>query len=87
MVNNRPWAFVLSEYLDLPFVLRTSGQIIVSARSAREAMDCLGHWCPSRIIIDMGCVGASQVISYARKWCPNVPIIPHDQVINELLAS
>jgi hypothetical protein len=87
VTNVRPWTFVLSEYLDLPFLLRASGEDVVSVRSAREALDCLDHWCPTRIIIDAGCEGAEQVLAYARRFCPSARVEMQEQVITRLLAS
>lgn len=87
MTDPRPWTFVVSEYLDLPFLLRKAGELVVSVRSAREAMDCLDSWHPARIIIDAECTGADEVLQYARRVYPDSRIELQDQVINQMLAS
>lgn len=87
MTNLRPWTLVLSEYLDLPFVLRKTGESVIAARSAAEALECLRHWCPSRIIIDMNCYAAEDVLAYAHRHCDCSIIERHEQVIRNLLAS
>lgn len=87
VTNARPWTFVISEYLDLPFMLRAGGHEVVSVRSAREALDCLTHWSPSRIIVDTQCHDADRVLAYARQFCPSARIEVQMQVINGMLAS
>lgn len=83
----RPWTLVVSEYLDLSFVLRKAGESVVPARSASEAIDCLRHWCPSRIVVDTDCFGAEQVIAFAQQYCPQSTVEQHDQVISRMLVS
>jgi hypothetical protein len=83
----RTWTFVVSEYLDLPFVLRHAGQPVVSARSAEEALDVLRHCKPARIIVDECCLGADSVVSYALSMYPSAAIEYQHDVIQTLLAG
>ena len=83
----RPWTFVLSEYLDLPFALRATGTSVVAVRSAREALEYLKVACPRQIVIDTDSYGADQVLAFARANCPESLIQCHDTVISALLAS
>lgn len=87
MTHDQPWTFILSEYLDLTFVLRSAGELVVSARSAQEALECLSHWRPRRIIVDMNCYGAREVWAYAQKRYPEVRLEVPDQTISQLLVS
>lgn len=80
MVDRRPWTFVLSEYLDLPFLLRTAGEQVVAARSAREALACLDRWYPERIIVDQTCRDADEVLQFVRRHCPQATILSPDDV-------
>ncbi len=84
---DRPWTFVLSEYLDLTFVLRRAGERVVSARSAEEAFACLSHWRPARIVVDMNCYMATDVWAYAQNRYPDVRLEVPDQTISRLPAS
>lgn len=77
---------MLSEYLDLPFLLRTAGEPVVSARSAREALACLDRWCPERIIVDLECYNADEVIRFARQHCPLAPVLSTDDLVLPLPA-
>jgi|GEM_PF-3035956 len=83
----RPWTIVLSEYLDLPFLMRKAGVPVVSVRSAREALECLRFCCPSRVVIDMECHRSHQVLIYVQDRYPGVPVEAGDQVVSRLLAS
>jgi len=83
----RPWTFVLSEYLDLPFLLRSAGRAVVAVRSAREAMDYLKVCCPRHIVVDTDSHDAAQVIEFVRVHCPDSLVECHEAVISELLAS
>lgn len=87
MTQLRPWTFVLSEYLDLPFLLRSAGQAVVAVRSAREALEYLEVCCPRHIVVDTDSFDADNVIAFARAHCPESIIEFHDSVIGELLAS
>lgn len=87
MTHLRPWTFVLSEYLDLPFLLRSSGRAVVAVRSAREALEYLANCCPRHIIVDTDSHEADLVIAFARSHCPESVIEFHDSVIGQLLAS
>lgn len=87
MTQKRPWTFVLSEYLDLSFLLRSSGRDVVAVRSAREALEYLLVCCPRYIVIDTDTHDAASVIEFARKHCPRSEIEYHESVINQLLAS
>ncbi|MDF2627910.1 MAG: hypothetical protein K0R39_1741 [Symbiobacteriaceae bacterium] len=87
MTQQRPWTFVLSEYLDLPFLLRSSGRDVVAVRSAREALEYLLVCCPRFIVIDTDTHEATAVIDFVRIHCPESEIEYHDSVINQLLAS
>jgi hypothetical protein len=83
----RPWTFVLSEYLDLPFLLRATGLPVVAVRSAREAVEYLRLCCPRHIVVDTDSADADQVIAFARHHCPQSTIDLHETVIAELLVS
>jgi len=83
----RPWTFVLSEYLDLPFVMRSAGTAVVAVRSAREALEYLTVCCPRHIVIDTDSYGAGQVLEFARAHCPDSLIECHEAVISDLLVS
>jgi hypothetical protein len=81
-----PWTFVLSEYLDLSYLLRHAGEQVVAARSAKEALEWLGRCSPRRIVVDSDCKGAEQVMAFARRHCPGSRIEAHEAVVNQLLA-
>lgn len=87
MTQQRPWTFVLSEYLDLSFLLRSSGRDVVAVRSAREALEYLSVCCPLQIVIDTGTHNAAAVVEFARIHCPASSIEYHETVINQLFAS
>lgn len=82
----RPWTFVLSEYLDLSYLLRQTGEPVVAVRSAREALEWLGRCCPSRIVVDPDCLGAEQVLAYARTHCAGARIEHHESAISRALV-
>lgn len=85
-ITLRPWTFVLSEYLDLPFMLRAQGEQVVSVRSAREALEYLSLCCPTRIVVDTDTFGADHVLRFAQQRCAGSRIEGHEQVISRLLA-
>lgn len=87
VIQQRPWTFVLSEYLDLSFLLRSSGRDVVAVRSAREALEYLLVCSPRYIVIDTDTHDAGSVIEFARLHCPQSIIEYHESVINQLLAS
>jgi len=87
VASKQPWTLVLSEYLDLPFLLRTLGKPVVSARSYREALACLQVCSPTELIVDAGTYGADEVVSYARRYCTETRLEFDDAVIDRLLAS
>lgn len=78
---------MLSEYLDLAFLLRSAGELVVNARSVTEALHCLTYYRPRRIVIDMGCYGAQHVLKYAQENYPEIRIEIQEQVIDNLLAA
>lgn len=83
----RPWTFVLSEYLDLPFLLRAAGLPVVAVRSAQEAMEYLRLCCPRHIVVDTDSPDADQVLTFAQRHCPHSTIDVHETVIAQVLAS
>jgi hypothetical protein len=83
----RPWTLVLSEYLDLPFLLRASGEAVVAVRSAREALDYLTFTCPSRIVVDLACYDAGRVTAFAGTHCRHALLEEAEQVITRLLQA
>ncbi len=87
MTRPQPWTFVLSEYLDLAFVLRRAGVLVVNARSKTEALNCLAHYQPVRIVVDQACEGAQHVLAFARERYPEVPVEVQDQAIDRILAA
>lgn len=87
LTRPQPWTFVLSEYLDLAFVLRRMGELVVNARSATEALHCLNHYQPVKVIVDRNCHGAAHVIAYVQERHPNTRIEVHEQVIDRILAA
>lgn len=48
----QPWTLVLSEYLDLAYLLRRSGIPALTARNAEEALTYLQNWLPQRLVLD-----------------------------------
>ncbi|HWI66404.1 MAG TPA: hypothetical protein VNT75_31630 [Symbiobacteriaceae bacterium] len=87
MTQLRPWTFVLSEYLDLPFLLRGAGRAVVAVRSAQEALEYLQVCCPLHIVVDTDSHGADEVVAFALEHCPESQLEFHEAVIGELLAS
>ncbi len=83
----RPWTLVLSEYLDLPFLLRASGEAVVAVRSAKEALDYLTFTCPSRIVVDDACYDAARVVAFAGTHCRHSQLEEAEQVVTRLLAA
>jgi hypothetical protein len=83
----RPWTLVLSEYLDLPFLLRARGESVVAVRSAREALDYLTHSSPSAIIVDAACYDSDRVVAFARSHCRHSRVEESEDVITRLLAA
>lgn len=78
---------MLSEYLDLAFVLRSTGELVVNVRSATEALHCLSYYRPGRIVIDLSCYGAEHVVSYTHEQYPDLPVEVQEQVIDRILAA
>lgn len=86
-MSSQPWTFVVSEYLDLPFLMRTAGVPVISARSAREALESLRHCQPPRVVVDPGCYGIDGVLAFLRERYPNTAVEFADPVVDLLLAS
>lgn len=80
------WTMVLSEYLDLPVVLREAGEPVVSVRSAIEALECLENWAPARLVVDHTVSGCDQVIHMVRTYLPDVRVEFLEDVIDQMLA-
>lgn len=87
MTTVRPWTIVVSEYLDLSFVLRNAGRLVVACRSAREALGCLGHYCPECVVVDTECHGADAVLQFAREHCGGARIQLHEDAVEAVLAG
>lgn len=76
----------MSEYLDVPFLLRKAGHLVVAARTVQEALDYLSRSTPSRIVVDPNCFGADAVSAYASRYCPQVAVESQEEVIAQLLG-
>lgn len=87
VIRQQSWTFVYSEYLDLPFALRRSGEAVVNARSPREAIDCLRSARPARIVVDMESYAAKRILALAAQHHPDVPLERHDQAIQRILRD
>lgn len=77
---------VLSEYLDLPVILRDAGEPVVSVRSALEALECLENWAPARLVVDPEVAGYDQVVHMVRTYFPEVRIEYYAEVVERVLA-
>jgi len=77
---------VLSEYLDLPVILREQGEPVVSCRSALEALECLENWAPARLVVDTDVAGHEQVLGMVQTYFPEVRVEYFDAVVEKVLA-
>ncbi len=80
------WTMVLSEYLDLPVILRESGEPVVSVRSALEALECLENWAPARLVIDTDVAGHDQVLHMVRTYFPDTRVEYYEEAVDRMLA-
>ena len=86
MASIRPWTFVVSEYLDVPFLLRKAGNLVISARTAEEALAYLRNSSPGHIVVDPSCMGAEAIHTFAARHCPHAVVQSQDDVIAQLLT-
>lgn len=82
-----PWVLVVSEYLDLAYLLRQAGVPALTARSVPEALQCLEHWTPRRVVLDPTLPDWHRVLAHVSALPETVPVELYDQVLDRLLAS
>lgn len=83
----RPWVLVVSEYLDLAYLLRQAGVPALTARTSAEALQYLENWTPNRVIVDPTVTGWLKVLANLTGLPQTVPVEMCDQVLDRLLAS